>query len=335
MNHNAPLTCCLSLLLLLTVLSVSAAAQMRGATPAAAPPPSRQEMLAQTRDRAIEQVLLSARSDDPFLRANAIEAMQPVPQRALPLAQLGLQDKHPAVRYAALATLGQLKLPGMREAVTALLDDPSPSVRAAAMFAAHELGAEVSINGLARLLQSPDPGVRGNTVLLMGMTGDRSAIPMLQELVQVPMSPRASAAQQALTRIQFAEALIRLGDDHALDAVRAGAYSSHDEVRVLSVMIMGRTGDRRMAPAIRQMLENPPIELQLAAAEALARMGWDDGLPQMLAGAQSSIMPARAQSAFGLALLHDPRATAALITLLDDSAEQVRLSAAAAILKAE
>lgn len=317
------------ILLLMGALSSPLAAQ----TPAG-PPPTAKQVLAVVRDRAIEQVLLSARSGDPFLRANAIEAMQPLPDRALPLAQLGLDDEHPVVRFAALVTIGKLNPPGMGDLVRGMLDDPSASVRGAAMFAGRKLGLDVPIDGLAPMLTSRDPGVRANAALLLGMMGDPSAIPMMQELAQVPM-PRAGAAAQAVARIQMSEAVLKLGDNRALDAIRAGAYSSHDVVRVLSVTVMGKTGDRRMAPAIRQMLEDPPIELQLAAAEALARMGWDDGLPQMLEGARSEITAVRAQAAFGLGLVHDPRAATALVAMLDDPAEQVRLSAAAAILESQ
>lgn len=319
-------------LMLLVTLYASAASAQSTATNGVVQPKSAAQILSQAKDQAVEQVLLSGRSDNPFLRANAIEAMQPLPQRALPLAQLGLKDDHPAVRFAALVTVGQLETPGLGKAVQERLDDESPSVRAAAMFAARKLGLNVRIDAMARMLASQDPGLRGNVAMLLGMLGDRSAIPMMQEMAQVPM-PRASAARQALARIQVSEAVLKLGDNTALDAVRAGAYSSHDEVRVLAVMIMGRTGDQRMQPAIRQMLENAPIELRLAAAEALARMGDDRGLSVALEGAKSQLEAVRSQTAFTLALFRDPAAARALVTLLEDPVEQVRLSAAAAILE--
>lgn len=293
-----------------------------------------ESILAAVKERAIEQVLNSSRSPDPFLRANAVEAMQPLPDRALPLAQLGLDDEHEAVRFASLVTIGRLKLTPLGTAAAQRINDPSPSVRAAAMFAAHLCGSQVDISQMAMLLQSPNPSVRGNVAMLLGLMGEPSAAPMLQELAAVPM-PKASAVRQSLVRLQIAEAMAWLGDASALNAVRAGAYSPFDEVRVLAVQAMGKLGDRWMTTAIVQMLDEPPIELQLAAAETLARLGRDQGLPVMLQGAQSDLPPVRAQAAFALGQLHHkPEAAQALVRLLDDPQEQVRLSAAAAILQA-
>lgn len=191
----------------------------------------------------------------------------------------------------------------------------------------------MDLSPLASMLASPRPGVRGNAALVLGMIGDPSAIPMMQEMTQAPMR-RATAAEQALAHLQVAEAMVTLGEEGALDAIRAGAYSSHDEVRVLAVQTMGRIQDRRMIPGLRPFLEQNPIELRLAAAESLARMGVAEGLDVLVKGAASNIPTARAQSAFGLALIDDPRAADALVTLLDDPMEQVRLSAAAAVIRA-
>lgn len=317
--------------LTLAVLLIAAAGARADTpeTPAATP----RQMLEAVRERAVELVLAGSRSENPILRANAIEAMQPLPERALPLAQLGLEDENAVVRFTALVCIGKLKFPGMGEAAMRHLGDASPSVRAAAMFAAKACGQDVDISAMAMMLRSSNPGLRANVAMLLGLLGDASAAPMLENLANSPMR-RVSAVRQSLTRLQIAEAMIRLGDEGALDALRAGAYSQFDEVRVLAVSAMGKLGDQRMASAFRKMLQQPPIELQLAAAEALARQGDDGGLPVMLAGTESQIVPVRAQAAFGLGLVKKPEAAQALVLLLDDEAEQVRLSAAASILQA-
>jgi len=99
--------------------------------------------------------------------------------------------------------------------------------------------------------------------------------------------------------------------------------------------MLGKFEDRRMQTAFEQMLKNPPIEIQLAAAEALARMKSYNGiLSPALQGAAMDIPAVRAQSAFALALIPDSQAATRLVTLLNDLHPQVRLSAAAAILRA-
>ncbi|MEE9212150.1 MAG: HEAT repeat domain-containing protein [Phycisphaeraceae bacterium] len=319
--------------LLVTVTAVLPARVQADAPPGGAPA-DRRQALADARPRAIEQVLTSARSDDPFLRANAIEAAQSLPGRALPLVQLALDDEHPAVRFAALVTVGQLRFNAAVPAATRLRDDPVESVRAAALFALHQCGQQVDITPLAQALAGQSPSARGNAAMLLGMMDDPSAAPMLMELARVSM-PKVASVQEAIVRIQVAEAVLKLTEDEvALSALRAGAFSQFDEVRVLAVLALGKIGDRRMKPAIARMLEDPPIELQLAAAEYLARLGDFEGLSVALEATGSTLFTVRAQAAMALALFGDVRASEALGRLLADPDEHVRVAAAAAVLRA-
>jgi len=289
-------------------------------------------LLVQARSRAIKQVLTSSRSDSAFLRANAIEASEHLPRRIVPLIQLGLNDPHPAVRFTALAMIGRLHLQELAPSAEPLLKDPSTSVRAAALVALYQCGRPVDISPLAEMFMSTDPTTRGNVTLLLGEMGSPDASAMLKDLAATPM-PRAGAAQEALVRIQIAEAIVKLGDDSALNAIRASAYSQFDEVRVLAVSILGDIADHRMERAFTKMLLEPPIELQLAAATTLAKLGQHDGLPLVLGMCRSKIVTVRTQAAMSLAHFPGEATAKTLLSLLDDPQEQVRLSAAAAILR--
>lgn len=298
-----------------------------------APPPWLQK-LTTAQPRAIDQVLTSSRSDNPFLRANAIEAAHSLREtgQVVPLAQLGLDDAHEAVRFAAAVTIGKLKLTKMAPAVSRLRADPSDSVQAAALFALYRCGQDVDISPIAAMLASPQPATRGNVAMLLGEMGEHDAKLMLEDLARTPM-PRAGAVQEALVRVQIAEAIVKLGDDSTLNAIRAGMYSPFDEVRVLSITMLGRLGDQRMEAAVAQLLAQPPIELQVAAADCLSRLGRPDGLPVVLHASESEIPTVRAQAAIALGGFPGAKTAAALLSLLDDPEEQVRLSAAAAILR--
>ena len=287
------------------------------------------------RVRAVLIVLDASRSENPFMRANAIEAVAPLKSRLVPILQLALDDPHPAVRFTALATIGKLQLRDMAAGVGLASADESASVRAAALFAQHRCGLPVDISPLAAMLASQNPSLRGNAALLLGMTQDASAAPMIRDLAKTPM-PKAGAAQEALVRIQIAEALVKLGDDAALSALRAGAYSQFDEVRVLAVTIMGQVGDKRMERAFVEMLDSPPVELQIAAAGTLAQFGrFEEGLKVVLEAARSRIPTVRSQAALTLAYYRDHRAVSMVDTLLGDEDEHVRLAAAAAALRAQ
>jgi len=80
------------------------------------------------------------------------------------------------------------------------------------------------------------------------------------------------------------------------------------------------------------MLDTPPIELQLAAAEALARMGRPMGIEKVLEATNSETHTVRSQAAMALGYFREPRAVAALVRLLDDTSSQVRVAAAAGIM---
>lgn len=327
------------------VLAVPRQDELAGERNAAVPPAPSQSMLVPVapaidprpllephRQAAIDQVVAASRSDEPFLRANAVESAQFLPDRATPMLQLALEDPHQAVRFAALAVIGRQKLAALAPLAQPKLQDESLSVRAAAMFALRRCGIPVDVTPMAQLLASEDQTVRGNAVMLVGQMGDPSAIPMLKQLSARRMT-RANPTRDAIVRLQFAEAIIRLGDDTYYSAVRAGAYSIVGEVRVLATRLMGDLGDQKMQAALVQMLSEPPIEQQLAAAESLAKLGNEQGLSTVLAHVAYPAPTVRAQAAMTLGRFHAAEAVTALVQLLQDPEPQVRLSAAASILR--
>ncbi len=340
------------------VLSVSRAAEHESAESI--------PTLVELKAEAIRQVQIAARDEDPFLRANAIEAMQSVPDRALPVAQLGIDDEHPAVRFTALVTIGKMRLRELGPASLRLLNDPDPSVRAAAMFAARRCGEEADISEMAEMLASPNPSVRGNVVMLLGMMGDPSALPMIEAQAKVPMSDqRVNKVRRALVHVQFAEAQAMLGDPEAISPLRAAMYSEFGEVRVMAVTMLGRLRDVSVEGGLMAMVErsNQPIELKLAAAEAVSHFGGRATIKLLLEKSgfvmeccRSENPVLRSQAVITLGSLDSARRrvyqellpsdpptvwrlfenramVGEMARLLEDPHPQVRLSAAAAILR--
>ncbi len=323
--------------------------------------------LSEMREDAIRLVQIATRDKDPFLRANAIEAMQSVPDRALPIAQLGLDDEYPVVRFTALVTIGKMRLRELGPAAARLLDDPDDSVRAAAMFAARRCGQEADISEMAELLASPNPSVRGNVVMLLGMMGDTSALPMIESQAKVPMlNLRVDNLRLTLVRVQIAEAQVLLGDAEALSPLRAAAYSQYDEVRVLAVTMLGRLRDASAETALMAMVErrDQPVELKLSAAEAVSHFGGRAAVKILLdksdfvleaCGSDNPVLRSQAvitagamdsarQRIYRELLPSDPPniwrlfenndMVAVMGRLMEDPHPQVRLSAAAAVLRA-
>jgi HEAT repeat protein len=243
------------------------------------------------------------------------------------------------VRFAAVVSAGQLGFKSLVPAIRPLLRDPNRSVRAAAIYALHRLGEEIDLTPLAGMLRAQDPGLRSNVALLMGLMGDASAIPMLKQAAAAPM-PKVRGARAAIVRCQIAEAVVRLGDNSELNTLRASAYSTYGEVRVISINAMGAVGDERMIPALKAFLReaegqpSEPVEVRLAAAAALARMDEHAGLATTLRFSRDANPVVRAQAAWGLGWFEgEDRAFARLRALLDDEAPMVRVAAAASVVR--
>ncbi len=282
---------------------------------------------------AMDVLVNAASSENPFVRSNVIEALTQAPGRATPFVQRGLSDPRPVVRFTAVVTAGRLELEHLVPAIEPLLNDSNASVRAAAIYALHTLGREVNLTPLAGYLESDDPSVRANTAMILGLLGDESAAAMLKAKASAPM-PRIGAERAAVVRIQFAEAVVKLGDDSALDVLRAGMYSQFGEVRIISVRALGAVGDERMLAAIERMLDQPPVEQQLAAAETLARLGRPKGLQTVLEHSRHEQSIVRSQAAWVLGWFkRSDAALRRLGELLGDSELRVRVAASASVLR--
>jgi len=288
-NHKRPMrgtACALTLGVMLTVLStlgvgLPASAQ---ASDGAAPSNEARILLLQAKPKAYGIIEAAGRSDRARDRLAALEAAQHAPDAAVDLARDGLTDENPAVRFAALVTIGKLKLNDLALAAVDLMKDDNPSVRAAAIFAAKRCGRDVNLTPLAQLLASGDASARANAAMLVGQLGDPQALGMLREMADAPM-PRVLPAQRTWVRLQFAEAMIRLDpeNDKVLGSIRAGMYSTLDEVRVLAIQILGEAGDKSILGGLAHIAQqNNPIHVKIAAAQSMLQMGDTQGVPILM-----------------------------------------------------
>lgn len=301
----------------------------------------------QAYEKAVQIVIAAASSDNPALRANATEAMQLMPKRAEPVVRNSLADTNPAVRFAGAVVAGMLKMNQLSDALYPLTEDPNHSVRAAALFSLKHMGKNVNISILAHYLNHrTDTGLRSNVAMILGLMGERSAVPLLKQAALVPM-PRARASDAELVRIQIAEALVKLGVDAELSSIRAGAFRdtrTMGEVRVLSIRAMGDVDDQRMIPAIARFLdsEDEPVEVRLASAEALAKMEEYRNVEYVIQMTQSEaneelpgpvVTAVRSQAAYVLGFYDDSNSLQRLIEMMNDPNPQVRIFAATSVVR--
>lgn len=332
-------------------------------------------MLLQAKPQAYAIVEATAGDEQARVRLAGLEAAQHAPDAAFELARQGLVDENPAVRFAALVTVGKLRINRLADAALDLTRDDNPSVRAAALFAANRCGREVDLTPLASMLGSGNPSIRANAAMLIGQIGDPQAFSMLSEMAAAPM-PRVSPAERSWVRLQFAEAMIRLDPDNpeVLGSLRAAMFSNLDDIRVLSIQILGEVGDKSVQGLlIRTVQRENPIEMQIAAAEALVQMGDRRAVPKLMEAsvydsralrreleqyvrdsggrsgpqvqavrallsnqveAERTAAEVRAQAAVALSWVRTPESANRLSELMNDPDPIVRVAAASAVLRA-
>jgi HEAT repeat protein len=285
-------------------------------------------------ERSILLLQEDSRSNDPAIRANCIEALQPSNDpRAENVIDQGLHDPVWIVRFSAAMATGKRRTAQLKPVLLRLATtDDNDSVRVAAIYALHRLGDDRNMNTLAQTLNSSDPSTRANTALVLGLMGNPSAIPLLQ-----------SHASEADPRVKFeiTAAMARLGDSHAQDIIASLAISkfAEDQWNAMSVcpelppdlaanaLVLGLQNPSNTPPALQDLT----TRRQLVAARSLGKMHSAQGAKIAIDNLANPNPSLRALAAFAMGELLAPQQDGSLAPLLEDKEENVRLAAAAAI----
>lgn len=284
----------------------------------------------------------AARGEDPSLRANALEGLLSAPaslEEALPAA---LTDSNRGVRFVAAMCVGDARLANLAHLVEPLLQDPSESVRAAALYALRRCGHRIDLTPLARMVRSNDPEVRSNAFMVLGKLGDASAVGLIRSSLGRGMN-RVNPIRVRLVELQAAEALLQLGQDDEIEAVRAALFApvEQGELSILGCQILLRVGDESSAAMLERLVEASgpfarPPEIRLAAAEALAGLRIRGRFDLAAIAEEASARPEpllRVQSAALLGRLGGARSLQRLEAMLSDADPAVRVAAAGNLLR--
>ena len=308
------------------------------------------------REQALSVLENAALSEWALLRANALEGMSNVPTRVEPFVRTGLADENLGVRYSAAMIAGRLRLKETAPLVRPLLRDQDGSVRIAAMYALTRFGESVDLTPVSEALMRGSVRERKVAAFVLGELGERSAVPLLLDASRRLQSSDADvlpATEIRLLRLQIGEALAKLGDESARNAIRAALYPAATEeleASVLAAQILGEIRDADAAAELVRLVtriapgttEHPdpmrriylyPKELRLAAARSLAQLGYPDGWYVGLQYARDPQPAVRAQVAFVLSETRRSEDVVILERMLGDEDEIVRVSAAAGLLK--
>jgi HEAT repeat protein len=295
------------------------------------------------REEALRFMAEASLSEDPRIRANAMEAAGLAVDRNAEVLRRGLSDSSAAVRSVACMTVGEKRATVFANDVRPLLQDSSPFVRCSAIYAMHRFGERVDRRDLARtLLDDPSTRARSHSAYILGELGERSAAPMLRQAVRLKPA-RASHIEINLFQLQVAEALVKLGDESQLEPLRAALYPSRPEdleATALAVQILGSVQDKR---SIDQLIylsatrdeagQRMPAEVRLAVASSLAKMGLRQGDFIADEFVKDDAPALRSQAAFVYGETGTPANLGVLVHLLSDPDWGVRVAAAASVVK--
>jgi HEAT repeat protein len=290
------------------------------------PPPKKNVSLDPAlHEEARKELFAAAESNDPVIRANAIEAMQDtLGEQATDTIVKDLDDPEPVVRFAAAMAAGKLKLHAAYSRLEQMADDHDVNIRVAVRFALHGLGDTRRSHDFETYARYPDKSVRGNVAMALGLLGEPTALRVLR-----PMT----SDRDATVRLQAAEAMWRLGDQDGLDTLVVGTVSEYPDDQIICLLALAQPRDSRVAGHLRSKLTAEAPEVALAAARAMGMIGSDLGYVIAQKGAKSVDARQKVLAALAFGQIGRPDAQPILAPMLKDANESVRLAAATAVLQ--
>ena len=223
--------------------------------------------------RIIQQGLAD---ENPLIRANTIEVIAATKQTSLmPKVKRLLKDESVPVGFAAALAIGDLEYSLAKSSVEKLLKDENENIRIAAAYAMSRLGSPDSFEVFRKAIASDNQTVRANAALLLGKSGDKSTLKFLYWALRHKDSGDK-------VRFNAVEAIARLGDERILPKLRAMGISGYADDRVVGVRAMGALGTPTAKDILVTMLDDDILEVRLAAAEQLGKLGDTTGEPEVL-----------------------------------------------------
>lgn len=217
-----------------------------------------------------------------------------------------LKDEDDEVRHQAAQTLVVLDAVGCRDAILPLLKDASPSTRLLAIWALGHLRAAGAAAELEGFLAHEEPAFRASAAAALGRSGATASAPALLRLLD---------DKHMLVRLCAVEALGALRAEAARQPLLALVSEAHAAVRGAAARALAELGATEAAPLLQDLLadetdadedEEDAIDglerfsdapeclerygilrgpVQAAAAEALCRLGFREGIGGLVAAA--------------------------------------------------
>ena len=213
----------------------------------------------------------SLASESPYIRTKAIEVVSDSKQiEFMQEVTALLGDEFVPVRFAAALAVGDVGYPKAANAVKSLLSDNDDNVRIAAAYTMIKLGEDGFLTVINRAVNNTDPTLRANAVMLLGKLGDKNSLKPLYWVMR-------DADSSDAVRLGAVEAIARCGDEKIYSKIWTMLISTYADDRVMGVRAMSALNTVGAMNALVTLLDDPVVEVRLAAAAELGKVGDKSG----------------------------------------------------------
>jgi len=231
---------------------------------------------AELEPQAIHIIREHLADENPAVRAIAIEVVADTRQiNLMPKVQRLLKDDFVPVRFAAALAVGDTEYSLAKNAVEQLLNDEDENVKTAAAYAMNKFGSTDNLKLIRKKLASNDQTVRANAALLLGKSSDKDSLKYLYWTMK-----RQGSSDKV--RFQAAEAIAMIGDEEIISRLWPMLISVYADDRVMGIKGMGALGTAKAKDVLVTKLDDDVLEVRLAAAEQLGKLGDTTGEPEVL-----------------------------------------------------
>jgi HEAT repeat protein len=283
------------------------------------------------------QIILDGLADpDPQIRANSVEVVATTRQlRFMPRVQRLLRDETIPVRFLAILAVGDLEYALAKNDVAQLLNDPNPNIKMAAAYAMMKLGDAQYYKVFRDQVTSEDQTVRANAALLLGKSGQKDAVRFLYWALQRPDSTDKVV-------LQALESIALQHDERIYPRLWSRLISAYADDRLLGIRAMGALGTEQAKNAIITMLDDNVLEVRLAAAEQLGKLGEPIGEARVAEVFEKNLLAemdvegkyrVKVLTALAIGEIRSEALDKHLSPLLADASKPVRLAAAKAVMR--
>jgi HEAT repeat protein len=179
--------------------------------------------------------------------------------------------------------------------------------------------------------------IRANAALLLDKCGNKEILKLLYWALQDKDSDDK-------VRFQAAEAIARLGDERIYPKLWTMILNVNADDRILGVESMGALGTEQARGALTTQLSDEVLEVRLAAAQQLGRLGFTTGEPEVLAVLTNDLTAKMDQAdaervnilaALAIGQIRTPALTKFLPKLLNNKSKFVQIAAATAVFQCQ